>query len=126
MKIYTSYFGMSKKLPKEFVQIAICGKMMFPWSHPRYTKLAPRKSFFNIWKKTGDIGYYVSHFEHEVLINLTPDGVRKDLAELAGGDGKTVVLMCYETPDKFCHRHLVARWLGDVEEYDPGKHGGLK
>ena len=22
-----------------------------------------------------------------------------------------VVLMCYEAPDKFCHRHLVAEWL---------------
>ena len=44
-----------------------------------------------------------------------------DLYKLAYG-GKTltkdssefhVALVCYETPEKFCHRHLVSKWLQD-------------
>jgi len=42
----------------------------------------------------------------------------KDLQKM----GDNVVLLCFETPDKFCHRHLVATWLNaakvaDVREY---------
>ena len=119
MKIYTSYFGACRRLPTDFVQVAICGKMLFPWSGLRYTKLAPRIGFFTEWKKNHDNDYYIRHFNDEVLSKLTPEGVRKDLAELAGRDDRTVVLLCYEKPGDFCHRHLVAQWLGDdVKEWE--------
>jgi len=35
---------------------------------------------------------------------LNPHKVAKEL-------GDNVVLLCYEPSDKFCHRHLAARWL---------------
>lgn len=28
-------------------------------------------------------------------------------------DNHDVCLLCYETPEKFCHRHLVCNWLND-------------
>jgi hypothetical protein len=53
---------------------------------------------------------------HEcVLDNL---GARTVYREL----GSNAVLLCYERPDEFCHRHIVAAWLEkelgiEVEEY---------
>jgi len=115
--IYTSYFGSLKRLPADFVPVAICGKMVFPWHGLRYPKLAPKKCFFDVWKKTHDNGYYVSHYEHQVLAALDRNEVIRELRELVGDDSKTICLVCYETPDKFCHRHLVAKWLGCAMEW---------
>jgi len=118
MKIFTSYFGAIKRLPRDFVPVAICGGMTFPWTGLRYPKLAPKRLFFNAWKLNHDNDFYVRHFYAEVLSELTPQQVRSELADLVGGEDKTVVLCCYETPEKFCHRHIVAQWLGDdVFEY---------
>lgn len=119
MRIYTSYFGLSRRIRKEhpdFAQIAICGKLVFPWDGLTYQVLAPRKWFFDEWKTGHDDAKYVERFNDEVLGKLDRDHVLADLGRLAGGDDKTAVLMCYEKPGDFCHRHLVAKWLGDVEE----------
>lgn len=119
MRIFTSYFGKLKKLPQGYIPVAICGKMMFPFSGLRYAKLAPKIGFFTEWKKTHDNDYYIRHFNDEVLSLLDKDTVRKEIEEMVGKDAEAAVLMCYETPEKFCHRHLVAEWLGeDVEELD--------
>ncbi len=37
--------------------------------------------------------------------------------KLAGGDLDKVILLCYEKPAAFCHRHLVADWIN--------KHKGI-
>lgn len=119
MHTYTSYFGLSRKIRRDhpdFAQIAICGKLVFPWDGLSYATLAPKKWFFDEWKADHDDAKYVERFNAEVLGKLDRNRVLADLAELAGGNDKTVVLMCYEKPDDFCHRHLVAQWLGDVEE----------
>jgi len=117
MEIYTSYFAKTKKLPKDIVPIAICGGIPFYWKGLWYKKVAPKKGFFLEWKKTHDNGYYISHFEHEVLNGLNPDEVVSELFELAGGAEK-IALICYENPDEFCHRHLVADWLNATGRYN--------
>jgi len=109
--VYTSYFGALKKLPNDFAPIAICGKMVFPWSGLRYAKLAPKKWFFDEWKKNRDNDFYEYHFYTEVLAKLDACAVVKELEALVGDESKTPCLLCYETPDKFCHRHLVSAWL---------------
>lgn len=47
---------------------------------------------------------YVKIYSKEVLERLDPMTVYKDLSDNS-------VLLCWESPEKFCHRHLVARWL---------------
>lgn len=119
MKILTSYFGRMKKFPEGYVPVAICGGMKFPYSGLRYTKLAPKIGFFTKWKETHDNDYYIDCFNKEVLAPLDRDAVRKEICDLVGKDAKAAVLLCYETPEKFCHRHLVAKWLGDdVKEFE--------
>ena len=117
--IYTSYLSNVKNLPKDVVPIAICGGQITGWKYPRYSKLAPKWKFFSEWKKTHDNDYYIEHFNAEVLSVLNQRQVVEDLMRLS--ENKDVALICYERPEAFCHRHLVADWLRkagyEVEEY---------
>lgn len=121
--IYTTYFANLKKLPKKVHPISICGKAPDWYEGLQYKKLAPKYDFFMKWKETGDNDYYIKCFDEQVLSKLNPHEVVEHLYEIA--KGKDVALVCYEAPDKFCHRHLVAEWLSkygyNVEEYDHGK-----
>lgn len=107
--IYTSYFAKLNKLPPNVVPISICGKAPAWYNGLQYKKLAPKYSFFSEWKKNGDNNYYIEHFNDEVLSTLAPQTVYNELLKLSGG--KDIVLICYEKPTDFCHRHLVAEWL---------------
>ena len=112
--IYTSYFGNLKKIPKEIVPISICGKAPTWWTGLQYKKLAPKYDFFMKWKETHDNEYYIEHFNNEVLKDLNPTGVIVELKHLCNKsmyDNIDIVLVCYEKPEDFCHRHLVANWL---------------
>lgn len=120
--IYTSYFAKLSKLPANITPIAICGKSPEWYKGIQYKKLAPKWSFFSVWKQTHDNEYYIKHFNEEVLNTLNVETVIKELYSLAGkNQDNDIVLICYEKPGDFCHRHLVADWLTrngyPVEEY---------
>lgn len=71
--LFTSYFAMSGKLPDYIVPIAICGGITDFWIGKLWIrKLAPRKWFFDEWKKNHDNDFYIRNFEKEVLSNLNP------------------------------------------------------
>lgn len=120
MKIYTSYFSNLTNIPDNVIPITICGKVPKGYVGEDFKKLAPKYEFWHEWTINHDDSYYVKHFQAEVLDILDVDGVVKRLSEISGG--KDVVLICYESPEKFCHRHLVADWLikagYEVAEYE--------
>lgn len=121
--IYTSYFAKLSKLPEHITPIAICGKSPEWYNGLEYKKLAPKWSFFSEWKKTHDNDFYIKHFNKEVLLPLDANNIVKELYALAGkNQDEDIVLICYERPSDFCHRHLVADWLSNhgypVEEYN--------
>lgn len=75
-----------------------------------YQKLAPKKSFWRIWKDNIDKvpeeennRYYIREFWQEVLSKLDPEEVYNEL--------NNSVLLCYEPYYLFCHRHIVAAWF---------------
>lgn len=111
MKVYTSYYAKLKKIPEDIIAISIAGKCPDFYNGIQYKKLAPKYDFFQQWKKNNDNNYYIYHFNKEVLNTLDPQVVYKELEILS--NGKDVVLLCYEKPTDFCHRHLVAGWLND-------------
>jgi uncharacterized protein YeaO (DUF488 family) len=119
--VYTSYFAIMKKLPPEIVPISICAKAPDWYTGKQYKKLAPKHGFFAEWKKNHDNQYYIEHFNREVLDLLDPKKVLKELNAIA--EGKPFALVCYEKPEDFCHRHLVADWLTkngiEAKEYTP-------
>ena len=109
--IYTSYFGKLNKIPKHIVPIAICGKSPDWYTGLWYKKLAPKYGFFMEWKKTKNNEYYIQHFNDEVLSPLNAYNTVDELYQLCGEDD--IVLLCYEKPGDFCHRHLVSNWLSN-------------
>jgi len=56
------------------------------------------------YKKDGDEVFYTEQYQKLILDKLDPAMVYKDL-------GENAILCCWEGPKKFCHRHLIARWL---------------
>jgi uncharacterized protein YeaO (DUF488 family) len=73
-----------------------------------YRILAPSWELLGEWNQ-GRLTeeQYVQRFQQEVLAPLDASVIVKDL--LLGHTD--CVLLCYEGPGKFCHRHIVARWL---------------
>lgn len=112
--IYTSYFSNLKNLPDNIVPISICGKAPDWYNGLQYKKLAPKYSFFKVWKETHDNDYYIEHYKKEVLENLNAYSVVMELKHLCDKSlwsKVDICLICYEKPQDFCHRHLVADWL---------------
>lgn len=128
MAIYTSYFGNLRNLPKDMVPIAIYGKSPNWYTGKEYKVLAPKYEFFMEWKKNHDNDYYRKCYKEQVLDQLDPREVVKDLLLLACNFKglnymPDIVLVCYEVPEEFCHRHEVSKWFRDnhieVSEFIP-------
>lgn len=111
--IYTSYFGNLKSLPDNIIPISICGKAPDWYTGLQYRKLAPKYDFFIKWKENHDNDYYIKCFNEQVLNQLDVYETALELSKKVGFENryKDICLICYEKPDEFCHRHLVAEWL---------------
>ena len=97
MLIYTSYFAQVKNLPSDIVPISIAAKQVPGWRYPVYKALAPTYNILYDYKRDGDKDHYVAAYLRDVLRYLSQEKVVADLEKLSGS---------------FCHRHVVARWLG--------------
>ena len=120
--IYTSYFGNARKILKTFPDaclVSIAGKTPDWLVCAKYKKLAPHYSWWKEWHdKNLSEQWYIDKYYETVLNVLNPITVKQELQTI----GKDVILLCFETPEKFCHRHLVAKWLNEktglaVQEY---------
>lgn len=125
--IYTSYFAKLRNITDNYIPISICGKATDWYKGLQYKKLAPKYDFFMQWKKTHDNDYFTECFKNQVLESLSPFDVVIELVEMLDDNSKTlikmtncpvwsnpdihIVLICYEKPTDFCHRHLVADWF---------------
>ena len=119
MKIYTSYFNKTNKLLDLGFEnlVSIAGKCPEDFALQKindqrfkeYKKLAPK---YDWWKEWHDNGYtnqwYTNKYYETVLNTLDPEIVLNELTEC---NKKDTVILCWEAPNKFCHRHLVAKWL---------------
>lgn len=144
--IYTSYFDNLKNLPENVIPVAICGKAPDWYEGIQYKKLAPKWEFFKVWKENHDNKYYEKCFSEQVLDKLDSLDVVTEiyelLSDLLSEEQKNILemvncpawenpyihiaLICYEKPDEFCHRHLVADWFNECpiikcEEWDENK-----
>ena len=107
--IYTTYFAKLKSLPENIVPVSICGKAPAGYKGLQYKVLAPRYDFFMKWKETQDNDYYIQCYREQVLSKLKANDVINTLYTMS--NGKDIALVCYEKPQDFCHRHIVADWL---------------
>lgn len=57
---------------------------------------------------------YTKRYQSEILSKQSPEKVYGFLNLIAHQENTDkVALLCYESPAKFCHRHLVADWLSE-------------
>lgn len=120
-RLYTSYYARSGKNPKS---ISISAKSPFFYKGRAYLNLAPSWELLGDYKD-GIIDAYGYTERYGQLLKdrgITPEKVVGDLE-----DGS--IMLCYEGPGKFCHRHIVAVWLnqsGKAEVYELEKDGSPK
>ena len=67
-----------------------------------YDALKPSWELINHWKQYHDQKFYRRAY-NERLDKLDPSVIYMDL--------NSTIILCYEKPSDFCHRHLVAEWL---------------
>ena len=117
--IYTTYFAKLDKLPKNITPISIAGKAPDWYTGLQDKRFAPKYSFFIQWKENHDNEFYTKCFNNQVLANKNPQEMYQSLMQRVNTED--IALVCYETPEKFCHRHLVAEWFCQngipVQEY---------
>lgn len=117
---YTSYFGKMKEIhaiDATAVFCAICGGIPSWYEGQWYKKVAPKwiwwKQWHNAYAGNYDSeeskSYYMSAYKKTVLDALDKRMVIDELNSIT--NGKNLYLLCFETPEKFCHRHLLADWL---------------
>ena len=108
VKTYTSYFGNIKNLDINKC-VAICRWKPSWYKGAHYVKVAPTEQMIRSWKggkqDTEAMNEYIRTYQRDVLDHLDPEEIRLAL------EGK--ILLCYEKPGDFCHRHLLAHWLNE-------------
>ena len=109
--LYTSYFNQNKRLlENDLVPIAICGGLPNGYHGLWYPKLAPSWSIYSEWLSYHDTIRYRQRFFKEILSKRNPEQVYHELYEL-NDNSFDFAMICYEKPEDFCHRHLVAEWF---------------
>jgi hypothetical protein len=90
----------------------------------QYDKLRPTRFVLLSCEDDGDQEKYIERFNNTTLLKLKQQEVYDELAVIGNREliGATdICLLCYEKPDDFCHRHLIAKWFAkagiDVVEY---------
>lgn len=124
MNIYTSYFAKGKTLKAN--KVMMIGITLYPPTNikcPNMPSLAPTHSILYDKYKTDE--RYTHRYLSEVLSKLDPEKVLSDIRTIS--HGQDVALCCYEKPEDFCHRHILAKWLTDntgvtIEEYGVSKN----
>lgn len=119
MKLYTSYFANINHLNSAgIIPIAISRSIPKWYDGLVYKKLAPSYSILNEYKIYHDTKRYTERYRKEVLTWLDISSIILDIETLVGFQNKDVCFICYESPEKFCHRHIISEWIrsnSDIE-----------
>jgi len=117
MKFFSSYYAQIPNIPKDYILVSISGDI------PDYIKdqiniwdcrLAPNRDLFREYKNSPKgrqrENLFVQRFKNEVLTKYDITEILKSWSDKCGLEQK-YVLLCYEMPNCFCHRHIVAEAL---------------
>lgn len=118
MKIYTSYFGNSRKLAASGIK-SICiavGKPRFFFG-PQMLNVAPTRYMISSACQPEE---YIRLYKG-ILSRLNAFQVVEQIKQLS--NGKDVALCCYEKPGDFCHRHLLAEWITENTDIEIQEFG---
>ena len=132
-KIYTSYFAnkIFKKMSDDKLRIPVCADLQNYTYNPFtrwYKELAPDievlYQFKKIRHKTKSIKNWFTREYYRKLDSMKESGdllgYVKELQNLCKYND--VFLLCYEKPNEFCHRHLLAEYLNKFYELDVSEY----
>lgn len=124
MKLYTSYFANIKNIHLDNAYfISIAGKTP-NWfqgndssKYMKFSFLAPLKTWWKEWhdrfeenlNSIQSQSWYKQKYYETVLIEIDFSEFIHKLNNI--DPNGNFVFMCYETPNKFCHRHLLSDWI---------------
>jgi uncharacterized protein YeaO (DUF488 family) len=116
MTIGTGYFSKAKSYAKDgwtLISIALKDAWFLP-SDLKITSLKELAPTPEILKLKDNPEEYEKRFRAEVLSKIDWYALYSKLCMIARAENKEkVVFLCYESPEKFCHRHIVAKWIED-------------
>lgn len=107
---YTSYFANIKNIDKTKYQLvsisnqkpAFCDDSVLDWS------------FLGPWKQLL-LDYKTDMIDEKEYIRLYKENLEAMWSGIEKwfiiNENKNIVMLCYEGPDKFCHRHILADFL---------------
>ena len=111
--IYTSYFAKLREVRDTgLVPVSIAQRKPRGVEVLSYKKLAPPWALVKEYKQSGDTLLYTRVYFDTILNKLNQYQVISELVLCASSSN--IVLICYEKPEDFCHRHLVAQWLNRI------------
>ncbi len=114
--IYTSYFANLKKFPN-VTPISIARYSPHWISCDTYTRLSPTPQILLEYKKGSmSTERYIELYVEQVLAGLDINSVISDLYVISKGN--PIALCCYEKSSDFCHRHLVANWINNLDTFN--------
>jgi uncharacterized protein YeaO (DUF488 family) len=117
----TGYFARMKEYEAAGYTPVSIARYAPPFYHGHeYKKLAPSYDCLNDYKygpNKGNKDRFMIRYFNE-LPNLTQQQIIKELEQLTGVKEDKIVLLCFEKPGDFCHRHLVADYLMDCTDYE--------
>lgn len=121
--LYTGYFSKLKIYKHEnLIPVSIAG-LAPDWytqsNEYEFKKLAPKFWFYKKYKdKIFTKEEYTKYYLSEVLSKWdNPNILKQQLIDCFSKENTNgIVLLCYESPDKFCHRHIVGKFL-QISEY---------
>ncbi len=113
MTLHTSYYGGLRKLNLPGATLVGISRTIPPYITEAYPNIqhellmAPSSSLLSLYKNKG---MTPDHYKKVYLNQLSVSRVLP-LAREWAGMSTTVVLLCYEVPTAFCHRHILAEAL---------------
>ena len=103
--IYTSYFANIKNLPENLRLVSIAR------STPNYVNCEKCSELFPDWEIINLVKTNPCKESEEKYIAIYRKQLEKLDANEIANKLQNSILLCYEKPKDFCHRHLVAEWL---------------
>lgn len=113
MDIFTSYYSKAKTLDTEQYALFRVSITMPGWFDKQIYALPdiyPKWSILDAYKRNviSEKEYIAKYLQQ--LAMCDKNEIRRTIEKLTGE--RAPVLLCWESSDKFCHRRILASWLG--------------
>ncbi len=124
MRVFTSYFDNAGYLTEQgFVCVGIS---RFPPEKFKDNNLYIVAPSVELLTKVKNGVYTKEQYRYAYLQEIrmiSIDEIRKTIEHIASESGNNdIVLYCYETPELFCHRHILAEYLNSFNLFSENIH----